>query len=280
MTRRSIMPEMPEVEIIRRTLIHKISGRTIKEVEFLLSRLVKWPSADEFQAVLTGKKIIDLTRRGKYLLFHLDDHQIMIVHLRMTGRLSYVTPGMERDRFTRIIFKLDNGDCLIYGDTRTLGTLYLLPPEELWRISGLATMGPEPLSPEFTMEYLTEILKKRHGNIKAVLLNQKYIGGLGNIYVDESMSIANIHPERIASSLTDDEIKLLFQAINKVIGDGIAHGGTTFRDYRDGNGERGSHQKHLAVYGRKMDPCFTCGTPILWKTIAGRGTHFCPECQK
>lgn len=118
----------------------------------------------------------------------------MVVHLRMTGRLSYITQGMEMDKFTRIIFTLDNGDQLLYADTRTLGTLYLLPSEELWRISGLANMGPEPLSEEFSLQYFAEMLKKRHGNIKAVLLNQKYIGGLGNIYVDESMSIASIHP--------------------------------------------------------------------------------------
>jgi len=274
------MPEMPEVETIRRSLIDKVSGRRIEEVEFLLSRLVKWPSAGEFQAVLTNKTIVDLTRRGKYLLFHLDNQQIMVVHLRMTGRLSYVLPGAEMDKFTRIIFKLDNGDRLLYADTRTLGTLYLLPPEELWRISGLANMGPEPLSMEFSLSYLTEMLKKRHGNIKAVLLNQKYIGGLGNIYVDESMAIAGIHPERIASSLTHCEIKDLFHAINKVIEDGITHGGTTFRDYRDGSGKSGSHQHHLAVYGRKAAPCFTCGMPIVWKSVAGRGTHFCPNCQK
>jgi formamidopyrimidine-DNA glycosylase len=274
------MPEMPEVETIRRTLVDKVSGRRIKEVEFLLSRLVKWPSAGEFQAVLTSKTITNLTRRGKYLLFHLDDNKIMVVHLRMTGRLSYVTPGMEMDKFTRIIFKLDNGDMLIYADTRTLGTLYLLPPEELWRISGLFNMGPEPLSPEFSLRYFIEMLKKRHGNIKAVLLNQKYIGGLGNIYVDESMAIANIHPERIASSLTNGEAEQLFSAINKVIADAITHGGTTFRDYRDGSGQSGSHQHHLAVYGRKAAPCLTCGTNIVWKTVAGRGTHFCPDCQK
>ena len=274
------MPELPEVETIRRSLVDKVVGRRINEVEFLLSRLVKWPSAGEFQAVLTNRTIVNLTRRGKYLLFHLDDQQVMVVHLRMTGRLSYVTPGMEIDKFTRIIFKLDNDDRLIYGDTRTLGTLYLLPPEELWRISGLANMGPEPLSTEFTLIYFTEMLKKRHGNIKAVLLNQKYIGGLGNIYVDESMAIAAIHPERIASSLINDEVEKLFHAINKVIADGITHGGTTFRDYRDGSGKRGSHQHHLAVYGRKAAPCFTCGTLIVWKTVAGRGTHFCPNCQK
>ncbi len=274
------MPEMPEVETIKRSLIHKIGGRTIKEVEFLLSRLVKWPSAGEFQAVLTGKKIIDLTRRGKYLLFHLDNNQLMVVHLRMTGRLSYITQGMEMDKFTRIIFTLDNGDQLLYADTRTLGTLYLLPSEELWRISGLVNMGPEPLSEEFSLQYFAEMLKKRHGNIKAVLLNQKYIGGLGNIYVDESMSIASIHPERIASSLVADEALKLFNAINKVIEDGIAHGGTTFRDYRDGGGKSGSHQHHLTVYGRKSAPCFLCGKAIVWKTVAGRGTHFCAECQK
>jgi len=274
------MPEMPEVETIRRSLIDKVSGRRIDEVEFLLSRLVKWPSAGEFQAVLTSKTIVNLTRRGKYLLFHLDNQQIMVVHLRMTGRLSYVAPGIGMDKFTRIIFKLDNGDRLLYADTRTLGTLYLLTPDELWRISGLANMGPEPLSLEFSLSYITEMLKKRHGNIKAVLLNQKYIGGLGNIYVDESMAIAGIHPERIASSLTNCEIEGLFHAINKVIEDGITHGGTTFRDYRDGSGQKGSHQQHLVVYGRKAAPCFTCGTPIVWKSIAGRGTHFCPECQK
>jgi len=274
------MPEMPEVETIRRSLIDKITGRRIVEVEFILSRLVKWPSAGEFQAVLTGKTFVDLTRRGKYLLFHMDHGQIMVVHMRMTGQLRYVTAGMLMDKFNRILFKLDNGDMLIYADKRTLGTLYLLAPEELWRISGLANMGPEPLSAEFSLKYLKELLEKRHGNIKAVLLNQKYIGGLGNIYVDESMSIAGIHPERMASSLSDGEIEKLFHAINKVIEDGIIHGGTTFSDYRDSSGKIGSHQHHLTVYGRKSAPCLICGTQIVWKSIAGRGTHFCPECQK
>lgn len=274
------MPEMPEVEMVRRTLVDKVAGRTIKEVEFLLARLVKWPSPGEFQAVLTNRKIVTLTRRGKYLLFHLDDRQVLVIHLRMTGRLQYIRPGMEMDKFTRIIFKLDNGDLLIYADTRTLGTLYLMPMDELWRISGLATMGPEPLTPEFTLDYLKNLLKKHHGKIKAILLNQKYIGGLGNIYVDESMAIAGIHPERIASSLNESENEKLYHAINKVIADGIEHGGTTFRDYRDGIGRSGSHQHHLIVYGRKGEPCLTCGMPIVWKEVSGRGSHFCPNCQR
>ncbi|MDF2636383.1 MAG: Formamidopyrimidine-DNA glycosylase [Pelosinus sp.] len=274
------MPEMPEVEIIRRSLVDKLSGRKIIEVEFLLARLVKWPSAAEFQAVLTNRTIVTVARKGKYLLFHLDDNQVLVIHLRMTGRLQYVTRGIEKDKFTRIIFKLDNEDLLVYADTRTLGTLYLMPLDELWRITGLAAMGPEPLTLEFSLLYLNEMLKKHHGKIKAVLLNQKYIGGLGNIYVDESMAIAGIHPERIASSLSESENEKLFHAINKVIADGIEHGGTTFRDYRDGEGKSGSHQHHLKVYGRKAEPCYSCGTPIVWKEVSGRGTHFCPTCQR
>lgn len=273
------MPEMPEVEIIRRSLVDKLAGRRIVEVECLLARLVKWPSPAEFQAVLTNREIVAVDRKGKYLLLYLSDKQVLVIHLRMTGRLQYAVSMEEKDKFTRIIFKLDNNHLLIYADTRTLGTLYVMSFDELWRISGLSTMGPEPLTSEFSLQYLTNLLKKHHGKIKSILLNQKYIGGLGNIYVDESLSIAGIHPERIASSLTDVEAERLFLAINKVIGDGIEHGGTTFRDYRDGMGRSGSHQHHLRVYGRKGEPCLSCASPIVRKEVGGRGTHFCPNCQ-
>jgi formamidopyrimidine-DNA glycosylase len=273
------MPEMPEVESIRRTLSRKVVGREIKSVEVLLPRLIKWPAAYEFQAVVSSKTIKDLKRRGKYLLFYLDD-LIMVVHLRMTGRLQYATKEVPYDKYARIIFYLDNGDALIYADTRTLGTLYALPEEELWRISGLAGLGPEPLSPEFTLAYFSDKIKKRQGKIKALLLDQKVIGGLGNIYVDESLAIAKILPDRIAASLSQDETASLYQAINQVIGEGIEHGGTTFRDYRDGDGKSGRHQNYLRVYGRKGQPCRTCGTPIEWKEVAGRGTHYCPHCQR
>jgi len=221
-----------------------------------------------------------LDRRGKYLLFHMDDDIIMVVHLRMTGRLYYTLAGGEQDKYTRIVFRLDNGDTLTYADTRTLGTLYAMRSDELWRISGLATMGPEPLSDEFTLSYLQDKLRKSKSKIKAFLLNQQYIGGLGNIYVDEALAIAGIHPERTADSLTNAEIHKLYDAVNKVIADGIEHGGTTFRDYRDGTGKSGSHQYHLQVYGRKEQPCYRCGAPIAKKEVAGRGTHYCPICQR
>lgn len=274
------MPEMPEVETIRRTLAEKVDGRTITNVEVLLSRLIKWPAPYEFEAAITGKTIIMLRRRGKYLIFQLTDAMLMVVHLRMTGRLQYIGKDMVRDKYARILFYLDNGDVLVYADTRTLGTLYALPEEELWRISGLSKMGPEPLTPEFTLDYFRDKIKKRQGKIKALLLDQKIIGGLGNIYVDESLAIAGILPWRTGESLSETDTATLYQAINGVIAAGIEHGGTTFRDYRDGVGKSGSHQNYLRVYGRKGQPCVTCGTPIEWKEVAGRGTHYCPYCQR
>jgi formamidopyrimidine-DNA glycosylase len=274
------MPELPEVETIRRTLTGKVEGRVIKAVEVKLPRLVKWPTADEFQAIILNKTITRLSRRGKYLLFYLEDNYVFVIHLRMTGRLYYVSSNTPLDRFVHIIFTFENEDRLIYADTRTLGTLYLMREDELWRIAGLASLGPEPLSPDFTEAYLRDTLSKRPGKIKAILLNQQLIGGLGNIYVDESLAVAGIHPERSADSLTDVEIVKLYNAINRVIEDGIVHGGTSFRDYRDGAGEKGSHQHHLHVYGRKTQPCRVCGTPIERIEVGGRGTHYCPTCQK
>ncbi len=274
------MPEMPEVETIRRTLCEKVTGQRISEVEMLLPRLVKWPTPHEFQAIVIHKTITGLDRRGKYLLFYLDDGYCLVVHLRMTGRLYYMLPGAEYDRFTRIVFRFDSGAALLYADSRTLGTLYALPVSELWRIAGLAAMGPEPLSPEFTLDYFRQTLACRKGKIKALLLNQALIGGLGNIYVDESLALAGVNPERPAASLDGEEVAKLYHAVNQVIEQGIRYGGTTFRDYRDGDGASGSNQHHLSVYGRKNEPCKTCGTPIVKTTVAGRGTHYCPACQR
>ncbi|CUH95566.1 Formamidopyrimidine-DNA glycosylase [Propionispora sp. 2/2-37] len=274
------MPELPEVETIRRTLADKVSQRVIKKVELLLPRLIKWPGPGEFQAMITGKRIRQLTRRGKYLLFHLDENMVMVVHLRMTGRLYFQHKDEARDKYMRILFTLDNGDVLLYADTRTLGTLYLMEENELWRISGLQHLGPEPLTLEFSLVYFSAMLKKRPGKIKAVLLNQALVSGLGNIYVDESLAQAGIHPERRADCLLDKEIERLYYAVNQVIQAGIDNGGTSFRDYRDGAGRRGSHQEHLQVYGRQAQPCRICGTPIVKTVVAGRGTHYCPYCQQ
>ena len=273
------MPELPEVETIRRTLAGKVEGRRITDIHLDLPRLVKWPQPDEFKAIIRGKTIKKLDRKGKYLLLHLDGGYVLVIHLRMTGRLYYVSADTLLDRFVRVIFVLDNGERLIYADSRTLGTLHLMSGEQLKQINGLISLGPEPLTDEFTEEYLERMLTKRQGKIKAVLLDQKLIGGLGNIYADECLALAGIHPERSASGLNPLEIQRLYEAINRVIEDGILHGGTSFRDYRDGAGQKGSHQGHLYVYGRAGKPCRGCGALIRKIEVGGRGTHYCPHCQ-
>lgn len=273
------MPEMPEVEIIRRQLVDKIKGKMIQNIAISLPRLFKWPDVGAVKAYLLHQTILDLERKGKYLLFHLSNGKILVVHLRMTGRLFFQKTAERRDAYTRIVFELDHDEVLIYADTRTLGTLYVVDETELSRISGLATLGPEPLSNEFTLEYLLAVLKKHQGKIKPLLLNQHVVGGLGNIYVDESLALAGIHPERSACSIKADEAKKLYKAINQVIREGIADGGTTFRDYRNGEGKIGHHQERLRVYGQTGRPCPRCGQPIEKTTVAGRGTHYCPHCQ-
>lgn len=273
------MPEMPEVEIIRRGLAGKLQGRQIVNDEIFLPRLIKWPEPDAFSAMVVGRTIAGVERRGKYLLLQLDNGNVLVFHLRMTGRLCYVSPEMTPDAYKKIIFHLDNGDCLIYADTRTLGTVYALKQDEIWRISGLSSLGPEPLSKDFTAAHLKSILQKSRSKIKSFLLNQKQISGLGNIYADEALAAAGIHPQRPAAQLTVAESGRLYTAINQVIADGIRDGGTTFRDYRDGNGDKGHHQEHLLVYGRAGQACSACGTAIEKIEVGGRGTHFCPKCQ-
>jgi len=274
------MPEMPEVEIIRRYLDTQVAGKTIMNLDIRLPRMIKWPNVEGFRALVTGRTIKGMNRRGKYLLMELDNDSKVVFHLRMTGRLVYEPTGDTSDHHARVIFHLQDGASLVYGDTRTLGTIHGLKPQELGMLKGLAEMGPEPLSPEFTAEYLYQTACSRKVAIKSFLLNQKYIGGIGNIYADEALFLAGIHPLRSANSLTQAECGKLWVSVNKVIADGIADGGTTFRDYQNGEGGKGSHQEHLYVYGRKGEQCRNCGTPVERITVGGRGTHFCPNCQE
>ena len=274
------MPEMPEVEIIRRYLDTQVAGKKIISLTILLPRMIKWPDVEGFRALVTGRTIKSMNRRGKYLLMELDNASKVVFHLRMTGRLVYEPAGETSDHHARVIFHLQDGASLVYGDTRTLGTIHGLKPQELGMLKGLAEMGPEPLSAEFTAEYLYRTASRRKVAIKSFLLNQKYIGGIGNIYADEALFLAGIHPLRPANSLTQTECGKLWESVNKVIADGIADGGTTFRDYQNGEGGKGSHQEHLYVYGRKGEQCRICGALLERITVGGRGTHFCPHCQE
>ncbi len=274
------MPEMPEVEIIRRYLDTQVAGKTIMNLDIRLPRMIKWPDVEGFRALVAGRTIKAMNRRGKYLLMELDNDSKVVFHLRMTGRLVYEPTGETSDHHARVIFHLQDGASLVYGDTRTLGTIHGLKPQESGMLKGLAEMGPEPLSAEFTAEYLYKTANQRKVAIKSFLLNQKYIGGIGNIYADEALFLAGIHPQRSANSLSQAECDRLWESVNKVIAAGIADGGTTFRDYQNGEGGKGSHQEHLYAYGRKGEQCRNCGAVIERITVGGRGTHFCPKCQE
>lgn len=276
------MPEMPEVEIIRRHLDSKLAGKKIKSLEILLPRQLKWPqSPEDFSRLCCGLSIEGMERRGKYLLMRLEGEIRILFHLRMTGSLVYVEVGQEYENaHLRAVFYLEDGSRLCFADIRTFGVIYGLKPGELEMVKGLKEMGPEPLSPAFTAEYLEKIACKSGTPIKNLLLDQRKIGGIGNIYADEALFLAHIHPKRQAGSLTAEECQNLWQAVNQVIEAGIRDGGTTFRDYRNGEGRKGSHQEHLYVYHRQGEPCRQCGTLIEYTKVAGRGTHYCPLCQR
>ncbi len=274
------MPEMPEVETIRRYLEKNIVGRRITKVDILLPRQIELVTPEAFQAMAEGQEITALDRRGKFLLLDLASGDVIVIHLRMTGRLVYCPDGHLDDAYVRQVFHLDNGAALVFADTRTFGRLYGVHPGDEDLIHGLATLGPEPLTDAFSVDYLAAACRKRKkGAIKALLLNQQVIAGIGNIYADEALFLAGLHPRRTPASLNEQEIKQLHAAVNSVIAAGIRDGGTTFRDYRNGAGGKGGHQDNLNVYYREGQPCHRCGTIIEYTKLGGRGTHFCPHCQ-
>ena len=275
------MPELPEVETVRRSLEEKLRGLTIIDAGVYLEKIIKEPvSVDTFKEIVIGKKIERLDRIGKYLLLHLSDSYVIVIHLRMTGQLLYAAQYEDITKHTHIIFKLDNDYQLRFVDIRQFGTIYLLKEDELKTIKGLAALGPEPLSEDFTVALLSEKLSKKTKKIKQVLLDQDVVAGLGNIYADEVLFDSGILPDRRANTLTEDEINKLYQSIVQVIKEAISHRGTSFRDYVDGDGEKGGHQDYLQVYRRTDQPCSRCQCHIKREKIAGRSSHFCPGCQK
>lgn len=273
------MPEMPEVEQVRKTLAPRITNKKITSVEVYLDRLVKHPSVENFVAGLTGKTILEVGRKGKYLVLKTAPNQKLIVHLRMTGALIAQDSGQEAPPYAKIKFTLTDDVTLWFTDIRTFGTLYLVTDNDAY-IDGYETLGPEPLSESFTVEYLTPLAKKARKPIKTFILDQKVIAGLGNIYADECLALSGINPLRYANTLSDEELVALCDAINAVIAQGIKNRGTTFRDYKDGEGNSGENQKYLLVYGRVGKPCTKCGEPLATAKVGGRGTVYCQHCQK
>lgn len=272
------MPELPEVETIRRSLSQHILERRIEEI------LIRWPGAVEgyeektFAEAVRGLKFQSIERRGKYLLFTLEEGWSFIAHMRMTGRMVYHAQSQEPEKHTHVVLKLSSGE-IHFTDTRKFGRLQLVRTEERLQQPSLARLGPEPLEEGFSAEELGLRLAPRKLAIKAALLDQALVAGIGNIYADEALFRAGIAPERCANSLTKEEIEKLYPAICQVLEEGIAANGTSFRDYQDANGERGDFQKELKVYGRGGEPCKSCGHTLERIRLAGRSTVFCPCCQ-
>ncbi len=273
------MPELPEVEQVRRSLAPHIVGKSISQVEVGLPRLIKYPEPAAFCQRLLGERIEAVGRRGKYLRLELASGQYLLLHLRMTGALIAQERGLPPPSYAKLKFSLSGDTDLYFTDIRTFGTLYLLRPGELG-IAGYDSLGPEPLTAGFTPAYLAPLAARARQTVKAFILDQRRIAGLGNIYADEALFASGLAPARLANSLGEEEVAALVAAINQVIAQGIANRGTTFRDYRDGEGRQGSNQEHLAVYGRGGLPCRRCGGPLVKTVVAGRGTVYCPRCQK
>ncbi|WP_104373525.1 bifunctional DNA-formamidopyrimidine glycosylase/DNA-(apurinic or apyrimidinic site) lyase [Desulfocucumis palustris] len=274
------MPELPEVETVKRTLEKKLVGLAFEGIHLHMPKIVRLPQAQEFVSSLTGRKILRLGRRGKYLMLHLSGNYTLVIHLRMTGRLVYANPDTPMEKHTHVVFLLSNGDQLRYTDIRQFGRMLLAPTPELDTLPGLRDLGVEPLGEHFTREFMKKELKRRRTRLKALLLDQSFIAGLGNIYVDESLHRAGLHPERLAMDLTPRETTRLFQAIKEVLTDAVNNRGTSFRDYVDGEGRPGNNKERLQVYSREGLPCHKCGKPIHRIRVAGRSSFFCPQCQK
>ena len=272
------MPEMPEVEAVRRSLIAQVKDRKITHVEIRYPDLITG-DVDQFVEFVTGATITDVGRRAKFLLIHLDNGYTIISHLRMEGKYRISADPNAIDKHSHAIFTLDNGQKMIYNDVRKFGRMQLWNTDELSSNKSLKKLGPEPLSDEFTFQNLKPRIMRHHKDIKTVLLDQSVMSGLGNIYVDEVLWKVKLHPETPSNHLSDEDIQKIIEASNQEMDKAIAAGGSSIRTYVDATGHRGNMQNNLKVYGKEGTPCPRCGTEIKKIKVGGRGTHFCPKCQ-
>jgi formamidopyrimidine-DNA glycosylase len=278
------MPELPEVETVRLGLVPVLEGRTLVRVEARRPDLrIAFPL--RFAARLTGRRIDKLTRRAKYILARLDDGEILLMHLGMSGRFfvdTQRTNSVGSGTHDHVLFETDRGARVIYSDHRRFGLMTLIAPEDLENHKLLKGLGPEPLSQDFSPKFLGAALNGKKTPIKAALLDQRVVAGLGNIYVCEALHRAHISPKRLAGSIKADAIKRLAESVRAVLEDAIKAGGSTLRDYRRADGELGYFQHRFRVYDRAGEACVTRGCKGHVKRIvqAGRSTFYCPACQR
>lgn len=270
------MPELPEVETVVRALREPLVGQTFTEVRNYWPRHVATPDLAELQRRIHGQQVVAIRRRAKYLVFDLSAGDTLIIHLKMSGHLAVVDRSTPVDKHAHTIFGLANGQELRFRDTRKFGRVYLVADPQII----LGKLGPEPLEPEFTPAVLQARLVNRRRVLKPLLLDQTFIAGIGNIYADESLFYARLHPERKSETLTEDDIEQLHAAIQKVLWMGIEREGASIDKYVKPDGSKGDMQNAMAVFRRTGAPCYDCGTAVTRIILGGRSTHFCPTCQQ
>ena len=274
------MPELPEVETIVADLRPHLVGRTIVRCELNFPTIVRHPEPEEFVDAVVGMRIDSVGRRGKYIRIGLTNSLLLVVHLGMTGQLRLVDPVAPLANHTHAVFFLDDGRQLRYRDPRRFGRLLLGTEQALLSSKKMPRLGPEPIDPDFAADELYRRLRNRRAAIKAVLLDQGAIAGVGNIYADESLHKARLRPDRVAGSLSKKSARRLHESLSESLTLAIANRGSSVDTYRDAWGEIGGQQEKLLVYGRAGEPCFTCGRPLTAIRIAGRTTVFCRRCQR
>ena len=273
------MPELPEVETIRRGLVKTIKGKKIKNLIILLPKMVRrHTSGKEVVKRARGKKIVKVKRRGKSILFILDSSDVLIFRLGMTGQMLWSHPAfpVSKDKHTHVIIDFGQGEKIFFKDMRQFGEMYLATEDNL---EGALNMGVEPLGKRFTCETLKDITSSQM-KIKPLLMDQKRIAGIGNIYSDEILFEAGIHPLKPSCLLKSKELKNLHRAIGSILNEAIACRGDTISQYRNILGESGQYQNFHRVYQREGEPCHRCNTPVRRTKLSGRSCHFCPHCQK
>jgi formamidopyrimidine-DNA glycosylase len=275
------MPELPEVETIRRQLEPKLSGRTIADAQVLDPLWCAPRRPAEIEHLLRGRRIESVGRRGKYVVIELEGERFLVMHLRMTGNLLWAGRDREDEPpYLRVRLTLDGGDRLLFTDLRRFGTgIVLEGPNQLEEYLG-SRLGPEPLDPSFTPDVLKQCASGRKAPVKAFLLDQSRIAGIGNIYADEALFRARIHPLKPAGRLRRDELARLRDAIVETLEAGIESFGASIDRYRDANGERGDMQNRFLIHLREGEPCPRCGREVVKLRAAGRGTYICPNCQR
>lgn len=273
------MPELPEVETVKKTLKALVIGETISEVVINWPKIIKEPTDTElFKDKIDNQTILDIKRKGKFLLFELSDYTL-VSHLRMEGKYGVFPHTDPFDKHTHIIFNFKSGKSLRYHDVRKFGTMHLYKKGHEMEVPPLNQLGPDPFESEYHLETIYPRVKSSKRVIKNILLDQNIIAGLGNIYVDETLYRAKIHPLRPGDSLSEEEVKTIMAEAEKTLSQAIEQGGTTIRSYVNSQGQIGMFQQQLFAYGQEDQPCKRCGQPIIKIKVSNRGTHYCRTCQ-